>query len=361
MSAAGAGRGRATGVAARVLVGTAAVIAALAEPRARPYPSPAQASICLNPCRDPDGALCISLVGAHSGVRADRLVQRGEPVTLVVGRQVGTCGGLRPVPPDRLAVRIEASPDRGPAAAAGARRIEDPLVWTPPHAGTFYVSVATTDDPPASDRIVVTVVDPARPGARLHLHAGPPSTTKTPPAAVLRLVPPDPEAAERAGFLRRRWPTLDEPVVPRTERALVVPCGTWEVTWSVETPGATHLAGRRLLITDATRLDLTMPRPSFRLPPPGAPRLVEARFPDGTVLRRCVAPRESVWLHVPDAPMRPSIDLRWYAIPPSAVCIESPPSATPSGHASLSLSSRAVQRIGWPPSRSVQSAPAPSR
>jgi hypothetical protein len=119
----------------------------------------AEAKQCSNPCEVGDGDMCASV----------RLVgELGRSLPMSVGRQGGTCGGIKPLPADDLALTWSRDP-AGPFTPVPARRRGDDVMITPDAPGAYFVEAAARDGRGAPDRLVVLVVDPRTEPVRLRL------------------------------------------------------------------------------------------------------------------------------------------------------------------------------------------------
>lgn len=195
----------------------------------------AEAKQCSNPCEVGDGDVCVSVwpVG-----------ELGRSLPMFVGRQSGTCGGLKPVPGDGL-VLIWSRDPAGPFTPVPVRRYGDGVTTTPDRAGAYFFEAAARDGVGAPDRLVVMIVDPKTEPVSLRLLPSK-GLAASATAVKVRWVPP--AGADR--FPRRRWPVwLDNDRAGKAGRPLRLPPGRYDVEW-------THVA-RGKVQTGITTIDVT--------------------------------------------------------------------------------------------------------
>jgi len=178
----------------------------------------ADAKDCSNPCQVGDGDVCASV----------RLVSElGRSLAMHVGRQSGSCGGIKPLAADELALTWSRDA-AGPFTPVPVRRRGDDAMVAPDAAGAYFIEAAARDGHGAPDRLIVLVVDPKTEPVRLALHPAR-GVTAAATAVKVRWVP-------RAGadrFPRRRWPLwLDNDRAGLAAQPLRLPPGHYDVEWT---------------------------------------------------------------------------------------------------------------------------------
>lgn len=195
----------------------------------------AEAKQCSNPCDVGDGDMCVSVWSVG---------ELGRSLPMRVGRQSGTCGGVKALPGDGLVLTWSRDP-AGPFTPVPVRRHGEDVTITPDAAGAYFIEAAARDGAGAPDRLIVLVVDPKTEPVRLRLLPGK-GLAASATAVKVRWVPP--AGADR--FPRRRWPVwLDNDRAGKAGQPLRLPPGRYDVEW-------THVA-RGKAQTGVTTIDVT--------------------------------------------------------------------------------------------------------
>ena len=204
----------------------------------------AEAKQCSNPCEVGDGDMCASV----------RLVgELGRSLPMSVGRQSGTCGGVKPLPADELLLTWSRDP-AGTFTPVPVRHYGDDVTITPDAAGAYFLEAAARDGSRAPDRLVVMIVDPKTEPVRLRLRPDK-GLVASATAIKVRWVPP--AGADR--FPRRRWPVwLDNDRPGRAGQPLKLPPGRYDVEWSHVARGKTQTGVTTIDVTGAGSVDVPL-------------------------------------------------------------------------------------------------------
>jgi hypothetical protein len=213
-----------------LIVGGAILVSTLGMPTAR-------AKECTNRCKVGDGDLCAAMTP---------IVELGRSITVIPGRQRGTCGGVEPVALDELVLTWGRDP-AGPFTPMPVSRIGDAIRFTPDRAGPYFIEVAARNGVGAPYRQVIMALEPTTAKVRLRLHPGDgPATLRA--AVKVRWIPTGP--VDR--FPRERWPVWrDNDRAGQAADPLRLPPGHYDVEWT----DSSH----RTLQTGVTPIDVTGP------------------------------------------------------------------------------------------------------
>lgn len=222
--------GRSSGLRWALGVGGAILVAVLGAPAAR-------AKECTNRCKVGDGDLCASMVA---------VVELGRSITVIPGRQRGTCGGVEPVAADELVLSWSQDP-AGPFTPIPVSRIGDAIRFAPDRAGAYFIEVVARNGVGAPYRQVIMVLESTAAKVRLRLRPGSgPATARA--AVKVRWIPSG--AVDR--FPRDRWPVWrDNDRAGQAADPLRLPPGHYDVEWT----DSSH----RTLQTGVTPIDVTGP------------------------------------------------------------------------------------------------------
>ena len=204
----------------------------------------AQARQCSNPCDVGDGDICASV----------RLINElGQPLAMHPGRQGGTCGGVKPLPPDQLVLTWSRDP-AGPFTPIPVQHRGDDVRITPDSAGAYYIEAAARDGAGAPDRVVVLVVDPKTEPVRLRVRPAK-GLAASATSVKVRWVPP--ASADR--FPRRRWPVwLDNDRAGMAGQPLRLPPGRYDVEWTHVAHCKTQTGVTTIEVTGAGSVDVPL-------------------------------------------------------------------------------------------------------